>query len=220
MRYSFVTVSCVLALGACADLPAGMPKLSSLLNKSEETAPRGEVSRAEIEKSGLAVTKMYFGPGDQRGLAFAAQTMNEGYVVYTAQTGQSASFKGNLLTATRGYIDDLLAVEASPNDPIAHNQPLGAWPSEIVRKYRLRGTSPEGQVVSVNCRYEVAGEGLITILDMQKTLTRVIEFCQGDGEIFENTYLVDPASGFAWKSEQWIGPRQGMVIAEVLEPLG
>ena len=49
-------------------------------------------------------------------------------------------------------------------------------------------------------------------------LERVPETCSNGYRTFANTYWADPATGFVWKSEQWVGPRLEPMTVEVVRP--
>ena len=63
-------------------------------------------------------------------------------------------------------------------------------------------------------------EETIVIAEIEFDLVRMSEICTNSARQVTNTYWADPASGFVWKSQQWLGPRFDMATIEIIRPYG
>ncbi|MEM8787308.1 MAG: YjbF family lipoprotein [Pseudomonadota bacterium] len=177
------------------------------------------LTRAAIEATGQAMLRARLVNETGRSV-FAAQTANRGYVTYQSQFGQFLTLQTTLVTASRGAGFDLLAVSATPQDPLVSPRPVAEWPNSVPRVYRFAGQGPLGREVPVICRYEIGDVVEIEIVERRYRGPEVREICEGSGVAFTNLLFADESTGFVWRSRQWLGPDQGRIDIEVLEPFG
>jgi len=146
-----------------------------------------------------------------------ARSLNDDYVTYASQLQQTLTLRGSLITASRGIDTDLLALRSDIDDPVAVLTMPKDWPSNISRDYHMPGDGPSGIVYSVTCQLEAGSAYELALLD-KVFETQIMQYmCDGDDVSFINTHLVD-ATGQILQSSQWLGPRQGSIEIDVLEP--
>jgi len=192
--------------------------LEQVLPKGEEkpTGKAPQLTREAIEASGTAFIRARL-IDEQGRTVLAAASDNNGFVTYVSRIQQSLTLRGSLVTATRGLGHDLLAMEAANSDPVITPTPLSEWPASVTRRYIFPDTSPEGRSLTVTCRFEPRETREVEIVEVTHRGTQVAEFCEGDAE-FQNLHLVGEETGRVWRSLQWLGPEQGTIDLEVIEP--
>jgi hypothetical protein len=183
-----------------------------------DAEPPKILTRAKIEESGLAMIQARVGD-DTRPQVLTGLTDNGGFITFATPMRQSLTFRGGLITATRGIETDLLSTQVFPGDPVAWPTKPANWPTSIRRIYHLpNGTRPEGRIVDVTCTFLPGDPGEIGIVERTYSVIQMLESCQGDGYGFENAHLVDVHNGTIWRSRQWIGFDSAPAFFDVLEP--
>src|SRR5690625_4824464 len=188
--------------------------LGSLFPEPAEPSGPNELSRAELNKIPSAVISLKLGDNPR---AFVAPvTDNGGYLVYQDTARRGIVMHGGLITATHGFGYDLDAVLHRQDDPIAVPTPLSNWPASLTRNYSfmLRGQIP--YEIAVTCALERGDRESVEIAELHFDVVQVVETCANPKRRFTNTYWVDPAAGFIWKSVQWIGPRIPSMTIEIV----
>lgn len=170
----------------------------------------------KIKETGLAIIRARVGD-DTRGVLLYARSLNDDYVTYASQLQQTLTLRGSLITASRAIAHDLLAVRSDDNDPVAVPTEPDDWPSQVTRDYHIAGDGPSGTVISVVCRLSSGPKFELELLDATFDTRIMQDRCEGDGVAFTNIHLVDE-DGQIWRSAQWLGPDQGMVEIDILEP--
>ncbi len=170
----------------------------------------------KILATGLAIIRARVGD-DTRGVLLYARAVNDNFVTYASQLQQTMTLNGSLITASRAIGYDMLSVRSDENDPMTVLTPPENWPNRVTRDYRFTGDTPGGKLISVRCRFTKGPEFELPLLD--KTFeTRIMQTrCSGDGVSFTNIHFVQ-ADGQVLRSAQWLGPDQGMVEIDILEP--
>lgn len=149
----------------------------------------------------------------------AAVADNGGNIVYQDQARRSLVLRGGLLVATHGLGFNLSAVKHDPGaDPIVEARPLAAWPDLITRNYQFWLPGTDDYQITVRCRYSPVSREKVEIVEITFDLMRVEETCSNGARRFTNLYWVDEATGFVWKSEQWVGPKLPPMTLEILRP--
>jgi len=191
----------------------------SLFGQDDAPPPAGvQLTRAQVDADNVALIRARL-LKDPAPTLLRAATANGGYVTFASQFNQTLTLRGSLITASRGLGEDLLSVQTTANDPLIRPTPLANWPERVTRIYHLPGVGPEGREVRVTCRFEIDEALSIEIVEVTHVGTRVSEYCSGSGVVFENMHFVANGDGFVWRSRQWLGPFQGLVDLEVIEPL-
>ncbi|MHA3979731.1 YjbF family lipoprotein [Halovulum sp. GXIMD14794] len=190
---------------------------------AEAARTPAELTRAQIEATGTAMIRARLATEASRSIMSAA-TVNGGYVSYISRFGQMVTMNGSLVTGTRGLGYDLLSVQPGAADPVSRPLPLANWPAAVTRIYFFPGDDgPEGDPLQVNCSYVPGETRQIEIVEITYTGIQVEEQCAGvdiNGQqvAFSNYHFVNPRSGMIWRTLQWVGPQQGFLDVEILEP--
>ena len=170
----------------------------------------------KIQDTGLAIVRARVGD-DTKGVLLYARSLNDDYVTYASQVQQTLTLRGSLITASRGIDTDLLALRSDANDPVAVLTKPDDWPARVTRDYHLPGDGPSGTVISVTCELTLGPEFELELLDAIFDTRIMQDKCAGDGVSFTNIHLVDE-TGQVMRSAQWLGPKQGTIEIDILEP--
>lgn len=211
-----LTIALLVTLTGCGQVTGLAQRLLGRDAKAS-FAPEN-LTRADIEQSGIALIRVQIGEREPFGRYYLAQADNNGTVTYGKDDRAYFVLRGGLLVATTGFGNDILAVRTNPDDPIQNQRPVAQWPGAVTRVYQLPGSGVEGARISMDCRYENAGSGVIEIVEQRHATTLMHEICTGALGSIENSYMVG-ADGFIWKSEQFAGRGTEAVIIEIVEPL-
>ncbi len=214
-------------LAACSSEGAGpitdavVERVKGALPGGEEAKPEGpapiKITRAMVEAAGAAMVRGGLLSENARSL-FSGLSENGGYVTYISRFNQSLTLRGSLITGTRGLGHDLLSVTPDKRDPLITPTPVEDWPGSIGRRYVFPGTGPVGQIIEVRCSYTIEKPLEMEIVEVIHTGVQVREDCVGPGIFFQNQHFADGETGFVWRSQQWIGNKQGTLDLEIIEP--
>ncbi len=230
MIKAFSAIALSTALAACSSGGNSSPVLSAIWGKIRPGA-RAEAAAAEaeaaarpqivvtfdkIKETGLAIIRARVGE-DTKGVMLYARSVNENYVTYASQLMQTFTLQGSLITATRGIGYDMLALRTTADDPVTTPTPPENWLGAVSRDYHFAGDTPAGRVVSVVCHFVKGPAYELALLDKTFSTTIMQTQCVGDEAQFTNIHLVQD-DGRILRSAQWLGPDQGMVEIDILEP--
>jgi hypothetical protein len=223
MRRTLVALALMLA--ACSDegvnpiLTAGVEAVNPFdEDEPEAEAPRGPpVTRAAITRSDVATIRARL-VNEETPTYLLAAANNGGYITYASGLRQTLTLRGSQITASRGLGWDLLSAASSQPDPLVTPIPPGAWPAQVTRRYEFSADAPQGRIETYQCRFERGAPRDLVILQVQHRGIEFSEYCAGPAGSFENLHFADAATGFVWRSLQWLGPRQGLIDLEIVEP--
>jgi len=230
MKPALGVLAIATALSACSSGGNSNPVLSAIWQKVKPGARReAQAAAAEaaarppivvtfdkIKATGLAIIRARVGQeGD--GVMLYGRAVNDEYVTYASQLMQTMTLQGSLITASRAISYDMLALRTDEGDPVTVLTPPDEWQGTLTRDYHFTGDTPEGRVISVTCRFEKGPENELELLDKTFDTTIMEVHCAGGGVRFTNYHMVQ-ADGQILTSAQWLGPDQGMVEIDILEP--
>lgn len=230
MKLGLGALALATALSGCSSGGNTNPILSAVWHKVKPGARR-EAAAAEaeaaarpaivvtfdkIKATGLAIIRARVGD-DTHGVMLYGRAVNDAYVTYASQLQQTMTLEGSLITATRAIGFDMLSVRTDAGDPVTVPTPPDEWQRSVTRDYRFTGDTPGGQLISVICRFSKGPAYKLALLDKTFDTTIMKSRCRGDGVRFTNSYMVQ-ADGQILSSAQWLGPDQGMVEIDILEP--
>ncbi len=217
------------ALGACSSgdsdpiVGAAIAELRGVLpggaaRRAEAAGPPPRaVTRADIEAANVAAIRARLESDPQPTLMLAASA-NGGYVTYASPLRQEITLRGSQIAATRGLGADLLSASSGPVDPLVRAIPPARWPARVERSYEFPADGPRGRIETYTCTFEPGEPSEAVILERRYAGFEIAEICQGEAGSFENLHFADAASGFVWRSLQWVGPEMELVDLQVLEP--
>jgi hypothetical protein len=181
-------------------------------------APAQPLTRAQVDAANTAAIWARL-ESDQAPTLMYAVALNGGYVTYLSQFRQSVTLRGPAqVTGTRGLGTDLLSAWSSRPDPLAQAIPPGSWPARVTRSYEFPADGPLGRVEVYDCRFELGNTRELAILQVRHRGVEISEYCTGPAGSFENLHFADAATGFVWRSLQWIGPEMELLDLQVIEP--
>lgn len=194
-------------VGALAKAAIGQP------NAAEATPQPSRSELNEIPSAVIAVTS----EGAPRAFLVPLSD-NSGYLNYRDAAGNAVVLLGGALARTESLGQDLQGVRHDRLDPIAHPTPLTDWPGRIWRDYQFAHRDLGRYRITLDCFYVSVARETIEIIEVRYDLFRVSEICTDAHRQITNTYWVEEASGFIWKSEQWAGPDIGQLTIEIIRP--
>ena len=230
MKVTLGALAIATALSACSSSGNSNPVLSAIWQKVKPGARReAQAAAAEaaarppivvtfdkIKATGLAIIRARVGE-DTKGVMLYGRAVNDSYVTFASQLQQTMTLQGSLITASRAIGYDMLSLRTDAGDPVTVLTPPDEWRATISRDYRFTGDTPGGRLISVTCNTRKGPENELTLLDKTFSTTIMEVRCAGDGVRFTNYHMVQ-ADGQILTSAQWLGPDQGMVEIDILEP--
>jgi hypothetical protein len=199
-------------LGEVADLTIG--ELTRGAPGEAPAAPTRE------QLAGIRRPLIALGRADAPGKGFAIATVeNDGYVTFQDNSGRSVVLHGALISVTRGFRYNLIAVKTQRDDPVVEPTPVADWPETLVRNYQFSLQHADDFQITVQCVLRPVARERIDIFQQDFDVMRIHEECANATRTFTNTYWVEAGSGFIWKSEQWIGPRVTPFTLEIIRPV-
>ncbi|MFS4438329.1 YjbF family lipoprotein [Paracoccaceae bacterium GXU_MW_L88] len=219
-----LTFAAIAGLAGCAQIAESLP--DSVLERAAEMAGvpvgtessgGGQLTRAQITEADVAAVRIGFGSPTT---VLFAQAAHENYVTYSAPSLQQVTMQGSRVTGTRNLGYDLIWADSTAGDPLDTARPLSSWPDRIGRQYSISGAGVDGDIYDFVCSFQQTGQaGQIEIIERIHNVVEIKETCLGERLSFENTHWADPATGFVWKSRQWVGPQMAPLEVEIVEPL-
>ena len=185
--------------------------------EAEAGIPADTITREQIEKLGVALIRVHETRPSSANLLVALRK-SEMQVTYVLRSERRMILHGGLIQSTEGFGDNLEPISVNAADPVAFPRPLARWPQIIERNYTVSERGP-GETSKVTCRFEKGQTDNIDIVGKTVLVQEVTETCTGDGQAFVNRHDVDTKTGLIWRSAQWTGDNQGVLVYEVLEPL-
>lgn len=192
--------------------------LGGLLEEPEPPPAPPELTRAQLDEIPYATISLKLGDNPRAFVVPIAD--NGGYLVYQDLAQRGIVMRGGLITATHGFAYNLDSVAHRQDDPVVVATPLTQWPATIERSYRFTLRGQIAYDITVACAFQRGVREAIEIVELRFEVVRVTETCANPKRRFVNTYWVDSASGFIWKSEQWVGTRIPSMTVEIVRPYG
>jgi hypothetical protein len=208
------------ALSGCSSDEASyfrrMGEMTRILISRPVQAPQPQLTRAELNKIPYATIAVSSNGGPRAYLVPLAD--NGGFLDYRDEAGNSVRVRGGAVAGLQTAGNDLDGVLYDQNDPIAHPRSPALWPRHVWRQYQFSAINEDPHVISLSCVFQPTGPETIEIVEINYSVTAIREVCTNARRQVVNTYWVDDETGFIWKSEQWLGPRIGAVVVEVIRP--
>jgi hypothetical protein len=216
-------VAAALALTACAPAPSDEPdnpllsdreaQVVSLIGQARRVVggigSDDRVSGARSVPGGFSPEAIAAEPGAYRLIQINALGVQEPgriiqengpEVTIALQSGPTAAYDTGVLVATRGFGDDLYAIDSR-----GVVEALRAGGGAVTR--RMERLTSQDQVVteSFACTISAVGSEAVNLGLREATLRRFDESCRGQSVIFDNIYWLD-AGGSIVASRQYVSP--------------
>ncbi len=121
-------------------------------------------------------------------------------VTLALQSGPTAAFDAGVLTATRGFGDDLLTIDAPGLLPI-----LRAGGGTLTRTTETLDSQDQVVTARYACTVTEAGRETVNLGLREASLRRLDENCRGESLVFDNIYWLDDR-GEIVASRQYVSP--------------
>lgn len=136
---------------------------------------------------------------------------------YMTGDGVALTFRGGILTGTRGLGQDLMGLEAVDLQTAVRQ-------GQTQRNYRYLDGEEQLETVSLTCVTKRAPYGELVVLERGYRVAKITQQCQtSEGTApqnavsFENIYWVESSTGRIRKSTQYVSPKFGRAEIEVLK---
>ncbi|MEL6207959.1 MAG: YjbF family lipoprotein [Pseudomonadota bacterium] len=180
--------------------PAQAATDPQVVNALLEQLPPGPVIRIDV------------GGFQQSSFAIVAGT-NPPYRTFVTFTGQSLTFRGGVVTSTRGFAFDLASAQTGRAPELVSTRGAG----ENNRVYRYLTPGDDEREFPVRCEIASEGGDRVTLVSGRSfATTRMRETCQAGPFTFNNFYWV-ASGGRVVKSQQWLSRELGMLTVEHLQ---
>lgn len=215
-RHLFVAVA-VSALTGCSNLPTlGLVgnSASDIFFPKDSDAQLTQASVAKIPYATIGVKV-----GRQPKALLVLSRFQQSNLHWLSADHVALVTNGGRLVKTAGFPADLKATFTYNSDPV-----LTGGLHKVVNGYRLMRAvdmQPEDRhSVRIDSIFRTDGRESIKIMGTTLDTVRVTERAAADAIDwkFENTYWVDPKSGFVWKSIQHFVPELPPAVIEVFRP--
>ncbi|MEM9045531.1 MAG: YjbF family lipoprotein [Pseudomonadota bacterium] len=217
-----LAVAALVALTACTEQGDNDAlRVSRLVfdqNFGDKPAPREIPSRAQLNEIRSALLALEIGGRDPVFIVPIAQ--NGPYLTYMDPGRRGLVLHDAAISSTIAFGHDLKGIKTQDNDPIAHQTPLAEWPSVFDRVYQYRVRDGEDFIIALTCQFTDAEDEVIEIYELLFETVRVTETCVNSYRKVTNTYWVEADTGFIWRSDQWVSPKQPRMSIEIIRPFG
>lgn len=177
----------------------------------QAAAEPGEVARLLALLPPVPVLRLDLPNGGQSSFVLLSTT-NAGTVTFSTFSGQTLTFRGAVVTATRGFGADLMGADIAD----AEARIAARARASYVRRHRFLDGEDDEIVLAFDCVLEPVGAATVTLVSGARfATTRMRETCERGALAFNNFYWVT-AGGVVVRTRQWISPRIGPMDLEIL----
>jgi hypothetical protein len=214
-RRRFLEAMAILPIAACTTSPV----LTSVLRNARIAAvgfPDAPVTRAQVDALPYASVFARIGKGPRSLLVLAEADPPE--LRWLSADNAMLVTRSGRIVKTAGLPDDLSGTRF-PRGGDMVGRPAGELTGGLqTRLIDLKSRFQYGTPVS--SYFTIDGHEQISILEQSHETLRVSEqnHCPQLDWKFNNTWWIDPATGFVWKSLQWLTPDMPVFEMAVLKP--
>jgi len=157
--------------------------------------------------------------GDNERLVVLATDMN-GEQLWTSAAHIVIVTRGSRITRTVGLESDIARMIPKTGEQMP--EIADAIKGKVTYARVQDFPSLSAYDVTVTCTMTYGGAQTVSILGRGIPTVRIDEACRSANpeSSFTNTYWIDPATGMAWRSRQYLGPQAGTIDTEILRPPG
>jgi hypothetical protein len=209
-----------MALSSCGSEPNNMTsnvkaKLAALskiraLKKNGVVAPKPTAvpTRAGLAKTGKPMA--YIGSPQTQYGGFAIQVAQNGdWDTYMTAEKYSVTVIDGIVTATRGFVGDLMSQELS----ISVEQMFdGPFPLEYKRTQTLLDVDITTREIEFSCVIDAPVSQDLKILDEVVNTHKYEEVCSSKTRAFQNRYWVETSNDLVIQSQQSVHPNTGFIV--------
>jgi len=137
---------------------------------------------------------------------------NGAYVTHGTSDRRSLTLKHGMLTATRGFGEDLMSSEVDASLALVRGRKAGT----VQRMQRYLDGENRTIVLETTCQITPGGTVRYQAGELDRPAVKVQEACQAQATRFTNSYQVDAATGRILQAQQWVSPMNGLAIIQQL----
>jgi hypothetical protein len=137
---------------------------------------------------------------------------NGAYDTHGTSDRRSLTMKHGMLTATRGFGEDLMSSDVEPSLALVRATKAGT----VQRKQRYLDGENQTIVLETTCQVMPGGTVQYQGGDLDRRVVKVQEVCEAQTTSFTNSYQVDPATGRILMAQQWVSPLNGAILIRQL----
>jgi len=137
---------------------------------------------------------------------------NGAYRTYGTADRRSITFKRGMMTASRGLGEDVMSADIDPVLDLVTSRKAGQ--AQRVQRY-LDGENII-TALEATCDITPGAKGNVNVANGARATQSVTETCRAVTTEFQNTYMVDRATGQILQSRQWHSPLNGYLVVQTL----
>ena len=187
---------------------AALSKIKALKKKGVAPKPAAAPTRAGLAKTGKPMA--YIGSPQTQYGGFAIQVAQNGdWDTYMTAEKYSVTVIDGVVTATRGFVGDLMSQELSVSVGKMFN---GPFPLEYTRTQTFLDLDISTREVVFNCVIDAPTPRDLKVLDEVVKTDRFEEVCRSKTRAFQNKYWVEKSNDLVIQSLQSVHPNTGFII--------
>ncbi|WP_294620098.1 YjbF family lipoprotein [uncultured Roseovarius sp.] len=222
MRVLSGLATCALALlGGCsggdgANSTAGLAIVKgALIPKQEAKTPNAAQMAAAMQQSLQATDEplaFVVLPKRQAITIMPRIETNGAYATHGTSDRRSVTLKRGMLTATRGFGEDLMSSGVDASLALVRGRKAGT----VQRVQRYLDGENQTVVLETTCQITPGGKVRYQVGELDRQAVKVRETCKAQTTRFTNSYQVDAHTGRILQAQQWVSPMNGSVIIQHL----
>lgn len=220
LRSAFAGLACVLLASCGSETGTSREALGifkGMFGSSKTEAPNAQ-QVAALAQGALAATDMplilVVIPSRSATTVMQQIETNGAYRTYGTGDRRSMTFKRGMITASRGLGQDLMSADIDPVLALVTGRRAG----QVQRVHRYLDGENVITALEATCDVAPGAMGQVSVEGGTRATQSVTETCRAVTTKFQNTYLVDRATGQILQSRQWHSPLNDYIAVQTLRP--
>ncbi|MDT8325905.1 MAG: YjbF family lipoprotein [Roseovarius sp.] len=220
LQTAFAGLACVL-LASCGSESSRSNEALGIFKgalRPSRTAPQDPQQVAASAQAALASTNapLVLVSISERNVSSVMQQIetNGAYRTYGTGDRRSITFKGGMMTASRGLGEDLMSSDVDGVLALVSARKAG----RVQRVHRYLDGENTITALEATCEVTPGAMGQVSVDTGQRATQNVTETCRAVHTEFQNTYMVDRGTGHILQSRQWHSPMNGYISVQTLRP--
>lgn len=202
--------------GDGTDTTMGLSILKGALTPKEETKLPNAAQMAAAMQQSLQATDQPLAfvvlPKREAITVMPRIETNGAYATHGTSDRRSITLKHGMLTATRGFGEDLMSSEVDASLALVQGRKAGT----VQRVQRYLDGENQTIVLESTCQVTPGGEVRYQVGELDRRAVKVQETCKAQTTRFTNSYQVDATTGRILQAQQWVSPVNGSAIIQQL----
>lgn len=220
LQTAFVGLACVL-LASCGSEKSQSTEVLGMFKgalRPSKAAPQDPQQVAASAQAALASTNapLVLLSISRRNATSVMQQIetNGAYRTYGTGDRRSVTFKRGMVTASRGLGEDIMSADIDRALALVSARKAG----RVQRTHRYLDGENIITALEATCDVTPGAMGEVTVVTGKRATQSVTETCRAVTTEFQNTYMVDRATGQILQSRQWHSPLNGYLSVKTLRP--